>query len=120
MEASGWLLEARTTEVENQKEERRVRGEKRRFKGGKRLKALNRPTVQRPLCHIVVQRQLASKGWLVSGGPLWRRWCYVCRWKAGLLCAEPLHVHQRPAGGPLDIISWPSRPPPCLLFPLGG
>ncbi len=61
-----------------------------------------------PLCLLQWHRvgfQPSSTGWLVE---------------AGLLCANPPHVHQRPAGGPLDVIRQPPCPPLCLLPPLGG
>ncbi len=46
MEASSWLLEARTNEKENQEAQRRVRGERSKLRGGKPQEALQGPTLQ--------------------------------------------------------------------------
>ena len=44
--------------------------------------------------------------------------CWIV--EAGVLCTNPPHVHQRPAGGPLGVIRRPPCPRLCLLPPPGG
>ena len=64
--------------------------------------------LMRPLCLLQWHRvscQPSANDWLSD---------------AGLLCAEPPHLPQRPTGGALDVIRWPSWPPLCLLTLLGG
>ena len=65
--------------------------------------ASNSHNLMPPLC--LLQRhsdgfQLSATGWLA---------------KAGLLCAEPTHCHQRASGGPLDVNRQPLWPPLGLL-----
>ena len=64
--------------------------------------------LKQPLCLLQRHRigfQPSSTGWIVE---------------AGLPCANLLHVHQRPAGGPLNVNRRPACPPLCLLSPLRG
>ena len=79
MVASGWLLEARTSEAESE-EDRGRSGDKR---VGSEEASLQRPCgglpCSPPLCHPMTEGQLSSMGWLSSRGPLKSCWCYVCR-----------------------------------------
>ena len=52
----------------------------------------------------------------VSFQPCTTGWIVV----AGLFCTNLLHVHQRPAGGPLDVNRGLPCPPLSLLPQLGG
>ncbi len=58
MRVSSWLLEARTSETENQEAQRRVRGARSRLRGDNALEPLIQPTSV-PLSH-------GRRGWAVS------------------------------------------------------
>ena len=91
MEASTWLLEARSIEAGNQEGQRRVRGERSRLRGGRPPDILLRPTGNPLLRYLVAERWLASIGWLAAGGPLKGCWCYVCKVTANNPIKQPMN-----------------------------
>ena len=89
--ATSRLLEARTSETENQ---RRVRGARGRLRGVKLLEALHRSTLKPTYATSSRSRRKDSLWEPTSGGPFEGHWCDVCR-VGGMpcVCWAPLAVN---------------------------